>query len=392
MVAFSGEKCRKQGQRVGLWVLGGERLFMPTKPVIVAIFAIALLFGVVVSGCNRNRDNSVASAQSRRGAKQHELSSVRNVRPAEVLSASAYRPPVRRKRNPPPASRPQPNYQDYNRQQYADYGSPQYSFRQPSYTQAPAYQVAQAYEPLPEPVPVSQLNSGTASYVNADSYYAPAAYQTVPSVQQGGYNYGYSSPASAQPPAQYYGQAGRDDRYGHLPEYAYKPAAAAYVPPAARPQSPDLAMARARLARPQAAALPPPPVQTHQNAPQVQRDGNNAPRYNYNYNTAPVPPVDPRQFSAPLPELEPVRYQRVAQAQPSRAPRQVPQVPVMMAGGQGQQQAKAQGQQAKFGQLQPVGGFGGDAMEAERALAPIEQSAQGDQREWVSSAATAMYW
>ena len=50
--------------------------------------ASALVFGVMVSGCNR--DNRTAMNQPARGRRGN----VNSVRPAEVLSASAYRPPA----------------------------------------------------------------------------------------------------------------------------------------------------------------------------------------------------------------------------------------------------------------------------------------------------------
>lgn len=354
---------------------------MSTKSIIVAIFALALVFGVVASGCNRNRDNSVASAKTRRqSSKKHELSSVRNVRPAEVLSASAYRPPVRRKRQPPESPRRQPTmYNNYNNTN--GYYTAPYQQQQPAYSSA-SYQVAQAYEPLPEPVPVSQLNNtGTASFIDSGTSY----YTTTPA----SYNY-------AQP--EYYTNQTTNNRtntrYGDLPEYAYKPSRpdrAAYAPPppmVARPQSPDLAMARAHLS-----PLPVPQTQTYApSAPAAPVMQNNTGRYNYNL--TPVPPVEPSQFSAPLPELEPVRYQRVANTRTSHAPRQVPQVPVVAPGQGWQQQQQPQQQQAQFRQLQPVGGFGGDIAQAERtAFAPMEQTRQDTARDWVgNTAATSMYW
>ncbi len=58
---------------------------MTKKSVLLSIIAIAAGFGLLMSGCNRD-GNRVAS---------RPVNSRNQVRPAEVLSASAYRPPVR---------------------------------------------------------------------------------------------------------------------------------------------------------------------------------------------------------------------------------------------------------------------------------------------------------
>lgn len=358
---------------------------MPKKSVIVAILGVSLLIGAVVSGCNRNRGrDEFASAKSRRrgATRQNELSSVRNVRPAEVLSASAYRPPVRRQQDPSYRSR-QPGY---NSDPYT----------QPSYASAQR-RSARGYEPLPEPVPVSQLAVSPTSFGGDDvSYYnRNAPIQTAPAYSPAI----YSQPVAAQRPyyemytpqptytatqpvqvqeTRYQAPAARandpNNPYGHLPEYAYKPRQQSYSPPVpvsapvrVRPQSPDLAMARAGLDPVPA----PPPGGYSQRVPSVQpigAIGGGAPSGgygNYRYSGEAVPPVDPRQFPAPLPELEPVRYQRVANNAPES--RSVPQIPVLMSSRPQQQQ-----------QQQPA---------RQRALAPLDDSG-GD---WVSSAAVSMF-
>lgn len=79
-----------------------------------------------------------------------------------------------------------------------------------------------------------------------------------------------------------------------------------------------------------------------------------------------VPAVRPDQFSAPIPELEPIRYHRVANNPP---PTPVP-VPLMMSSGNNRAQQR-------------------DSREMQRALAPLSQPSSTGQ-DWVSSTTTAM--
>lgn len=140
------------------------------RKIILSIFAVAALFGLNISGCNRNRTQTVANRQARRD-------NSRTVRPAEVLSASAYRPPqhVYARTIPAPApaySEPAMAYrqQGQYQQQYQQYAQPQqvayhpqpqpvYQQPQPAYVQpaimAPQMAMAQGYiSPAPAPRPV----------------------------------------------------------------------------------------------------------------------------------------------------------------------------------------------------------------------------------------------
>lgn len=246
---------------------------MPSKKVILAILAIALAFGAVVSGCNRNRETRVAQAGkkrqtqtgnkrpssskntakrggSRRGresVREIELAQAPAVRPAEVLSAT-----VRRPRGP--SARPYPG-------QYQTQPIYQQNY-QPLPVYATSYDLAKVHEPLPEPIPVSQLYS----YSQPQPVYQPQPY-AAPAV--------YAAPAPA-------------------PE----PAWVAYP-------SPELAMASAVL-EPVSFAAP-----AYASQPAA--------------TTTFVPPIEPRMFQAPIPELDPVRYQRVAAGQAQ-------QIPVLMSG------------------------------------------------------------
>lgn len=356
---------------------------MPTKTVIVALLSTTLLVGAVVSGCKRNRDDGLASAQSRRRtSRQHEVSSVRNVRPAEVLSASAYRPPVRRRQDAPQSRQQRaPRYDQQGYNTYQQNYPNQVSYQQPARRQP-------AYEPLPEPIPVSHLSAAPAYQYAAMQ---PVNYAQPTYVAQTYNQPAYAQPAYAQQPTfaqpnyqqPVAGTPQRDDRYSHLPEYAYKPTRNG------RPENPDLAMARARLAPLQAnphnynrQPLPAPAVEAIQPMQPVQ-PYNNANPYNDNYNrtqapndfnyspdSAPVPGVVPSQFnSAPIPELEPVRYQRVAAAQP-RPKRRVPEITAL---------APIKPPQPR--QQQQVAAYitGREQAEVTRALAPINQAKQAPQ-------------
>ncbi len=227
---------------------------MPSKRVILAIIAVALAFGAVVSGCNRDSETRMAQAgrksqketakkswrramgeknrtdsraDRRRGADDIELAQAPAVRPAEVLAATVRRPQQRRG----PAERPQPMYQQ--------------NYQPLPVAIAMSQNLARVQEPLPEPIPVSQyMQTRTAPYYST-SQVAPAPQQVV-----------------------------------H--------------------PSPELAMARAALEPVSFAA----PVF----APRIQP-------------ISAVPPIEPQMFRAPIPELEPVRYQRVAA---TGQPRQIP--------------------------------------------------------------------
>lgn len=248
---------------------------MPNKRVILAIVAVALVFGVVVSGCNRNRDTRMTQAGTRRQAKEpknrkenrrerergRELAQAPAVRPAEVLASSVRRPQQRR-RSGAPMARP--------------VNMPAQSVYQQNYQPLPvvvatSYELARVHEPLPEPVPVSQLYPQTTysqPYYQAQTYSAPSY-----------------------------------DVYGATGVYS-DPAPVYSEPIQIIHPSPELAMARASLEPVPMAA----PAYVPQNQP-----------------ANIVPPIEPQMFRAPIPELEPVRYQRVA-AKQSR------QVPVLMSG------------------------------------------------------------
>lgn len=399
---------------------------MSTKSVIVAILAAAALFAVGVSGCKRNRDKSVATATPRRTqARRNELSSVRNVRPAEVLSASAYRPPVRR-RQVPPARGPEPRYyQPYN-QPYNQYQQYQYQ-QQPYPPHAPTYQVANTYstyeEPLPEPIPVSQLAS-----------YSGTGTTTVP--QYGGDIY---QPAATTTQTVATAEEAVDERYRHLPKYAYTPVrndqAARMNARTVRPQSADLATAQAHLN-----PLPQPvqPQATYGRVPSLQpmntvsNSGWNqgapadaAPRYNYNFNSndvynSEVPTLDPRQFEeAPIPELEPVRYQQrqgiANRQQAAPAPRQVPAIPTLVSDNRSANSLRPPSQRPQIDQRLDLPGHeqyqfrqtsaryraADQDAEVRRALAPLDSasaavppvaSAAAPQSDWVASTSASMLW
>lgn len=224
---------------------------------ILAIVGTALLFGVAISGCNRNRDTR-STASTRRPVKntkrqERDLAQAPTVRPAEVLAASVKRPQRRG-----PAG---PGAQPYQQRRQP---TMQHDYYQPLPVAAQTgYELARAYEPLPEPVPVASLyNQSGMSEVYTLSDTGVPMYQTE--------NY---APA-----------------YG-----AYTQPAPYYEPPRVVHPSPELAMARA--------TLPPPPSAGPIYAQPAQP-------------AAFVPPIEPQMFHAPIPELEPVRYQRVAQQQP----------------------------------------------------------------------------
>lgn len=270
---------------------------MPNRTVVLSILTAALLFGAAISGCNRNRDTCAAANAPRqeRRTKNRDVAYAgnRSVRPAEVLSASAYRPqrrPAARESLPyvaSPVSRPQPAYYT---QQYTTSGD-----------------LARVHEPLPEPVPVHEV---------FPNYPVAQTYQPAPYYSQ---------------PAQYYQQP--TPYYPQLVQMNHP--------------SPELAMAQANL---QPLPMPVPVTQMQPVQPVV------------------VPTVRPDQFGAPIPELEPIRYHRVAN-NPPPAPMPAP-VPVMMSSGSNR-------------------GRQGDSREMQRALAPLPPPG-GSSQEWVASPTTAM--
>ena len=298
---------------------------MGHKRVIIALLAAAALFGAAISGCNRNREPRVASAGKPRRQRQtrREVEDNAVVRPAEVLSASAHRnspePRTARRRN-----RPQPQY---------------YRDAQPN-----QFQQLAAYEPLPEPVPVSELyttQQPTTTYAYASEYSQPQAYQ----LQAGPY---YAS-AGAPPvynqtsvPTQSSATPYMSEPYTLQPsqtqpsyyEKVYDRQPVQIVHP-----TPELAMARAKLQGP---ALLIDQVMVAEDPVDV-----------------PLP--TPESFHVPIPELEPIRYTHAA------ANRRPAVVPIAAAPVQQQQSAPQQQQP----QLRQTGSN------------PVAQG-------WVSSPTTAM--
>lgn len=248
---------------------------MANKRIIAAVVGAALLVGAVVSGCNRNRDAS--AAKSRRPVKttpavMSELAQASIARPAEVLAASVRRPARSR---PAPAMRlarrraQASMYRDYYQQPYP-----------PAVLSPQSSAELARYEPLPEPVPVSELYRQD---VQRGAQYANAPYGGAQSGDA--YSYAFIRDArNAQPRA-----------------------------PAQINHSPELAMARAALTP---VAIPPP-------APAMPTMAETAARFS----NFVVPPIEPNLFAAPapIPELEPVRYQG-APPQTPRLPRLVPQI------------------------------------------------------------------
>lgn len=295
--------------------LSGEKgVRMPNKKVVLAALAAALLFGVVISGCNRNREPSVASAERRQRQQQRTRRDLDTgtTRPAEVLSASVRRTPQPRQT---------PDYQ---------YSQPTVKPTVHSYY-ANGVQMAQVYEPLPEPIPVEHLpayrQQQATYYASSGTYYA-----------DGGSSY------YAQQSQPYYAQPYQATSYAQT---SY------YEPIEVIHPSPELAMAKAQLQNPAVIT----PVYT-QPMPQTY---------------IPVPVVEARP--APIPELEPVRYQRVAQRQIYVEPPPPAPVPVMMSAAP-----------ARHGQQSLP------RNDTQRALAPLSsQSQQPVQSQgWVSSPTTAM--
>lgn len=176
---------------------------MPNKSVILTVAAVALAFGLVISGCKRDNRTAMKTTRGDSGRTQ-------STRPAEVLSASVYRPPVSQPYQAPAYEAPVMVAQV----------QPQYV--QPQYVQT---QYAQ-----PQPVQ-------TVQYTQAQ-YFAQAA--------QAGY--GQTQYAA----------------YATSPQLAYAQAVYAPTPVVMQPRvvqpAPDLVVAKASLP-----VLPPPP--SYQNVP-----------------------------------------------------------------------------------------------------------------------------
>ncbi len=276
---------------------------MRHKRILVAVAAAALLFGVGASGCNRNADTRVASASVRPSPSSAAASS----RPAEVLAASTHRAPTRRA----PIARPQ--YPALPAR--AEAAMPMVNGRQLA-----------RFEPLPEPVPVN--NAYASAYPAQQQYYgmpaypaqsgsayaaAPQAYQmqSGPAFASSGAAPVYNrtavpgqAPVLPVPPApEYVASSGfisepyvlvpsrtNPGFYDKVYDRPVAPRQPPY-PPVANP-APDLVMARAQLqgSAPLSDRVVFPQAQASQTPP----------------NTVPLP--TPRSYSAPIPELQPIRY------------------------------------------------------------------------------------
>lgn len=283
--------------------------------VVLSVLAAAMLFGVITSGCNRNRDvaDSRRSRQEKRDQTRKQskkakksnrydddsrLVSMRDSGPrlAEVLASTVRRSP---NRNAPRAPARGPAFaQPISANEFARPG----------------------YEPLPEPIPV-QANAGYPYYQDP----RPATYQPEPNP------YGVLLPQ--------YGFTDAVVPYDGIlePGYAAPTYVSAYQPAPAAVMNPQLAAAQAALEPAPAAYIPSADVED-----------------------LVVPVINVQQFSAPIPELEPVRYQRIATPEPAPLPK-----PLMMGGNTVRQR------------------------DVERALAPLAPPAQAS-REWVPSPTTAM--
>ncbi len=302
--------------------------------VILALLAAAVLVGVISSGCNRKkeRDPALAQARQKNSGRKGARKSMVNSRPAEVLSASTQRNS--------PRSRPAANrYHNFEpippiTQSAAYYASSTpaprvettYAMASPSYPARSFASAAPAYEPLPEPVPVSQLQS-VAAYDLQNSYgpslasavytqpdYSPPLYQTsayeTSSYQPVSYQTASYVPVIQPEPVHNFAQSYPASDY-------FPPLGPVYDPPVQiqviNHPTPELALARAVLDTAPVATqyITPPPL------PEV------------HIPTA-YPPVlpEPQNYypPAPIPDLEPVRYQRAAVTQPA-----IPELtPVMM--------------------------------------------------------------
>ncbi|MDR1745451.1 MAG: hypothetical protein LBS30_06835, partial [Planctomycetota bacterium] len=145
--------------------------------------------------------------------------------------------------------------------------------------------------------------------------------------------------------------------YDQRDAYAYAQPAREHQPAHSAPivhHSPELAMARAALA-----SAP---------APASARSGGFV-----------VPPIEPHLFSAPIPELDPVRYQRVA-AQPQ-------QILPLLSDMNAPPAPRAETRQRQA--INAVSAVAPANSDARRALEPLGQPVQAAQG-WTPSPATAM--
>lgn len=245
--------------------------------VVLTVLAAAMLFGVAISGCNRNRNNQYSANNSGQQINDRRDPS-RHARPAEVLAVTVHRSAARR---PAAASIPP-----------LEQTTPYYAITQPTYVSRSSYpQYAEnvyvrssnlsQYEPLPEPVPVESLRT----YQPAVETYSPSAGSYGGGHQEA---YEYVQPTHYTEPAPY---AQPHQVYQAPPQlHAAAPA------PSAKPVllSPELALAKAAMEPVAPAPMVPVPHTSATSAP------------------AGVPQA---HQPAPLPELEPVRYRRAMDSQ-----------------------------------------------------------------------------
>lgn len=124
---------------------------MPNRSVIFTILLAAIVFGALIAGCNngkrdkRGRRDGGKRADAGQIRDDRTMAQARTVRPAEVLSASAYRP--------------QPQVEPQLQRQYVV---------------GPA-----VVEPLPEPIVLAHVPSQPvpATYMAPATYAAPATYE-----------------------------------------------------------------------------------------------------------------------------------------------------------------------------------------------------------------------
>ena len=319
---------------------------MGHKRVIIALLAAAALFGAAISGCNRNREPRVASAgkprQQRQSRREVEDNAV--VRPAEVLSASAQRTSSAQ-RTARRQNRPQPQY-------YRD-------------AQPDQFQQLAAYEPLPEPIPVSELyktQQPTTTYAYASEPTQPQAYQ----LQTGPYYASAGSPPvynqTSVPAQTHYAQASYQPSPYMSEPYTLQPSQTqpAYYekvydrqPVQVVHPTPELAMARAKLQGPalliDQVIIAEEPID--------------------------VPLPTPESFHVPIPELEPMRYTRA-----SNNRRPVAVAPIQQQQPAPQQQQRQPG---SYGWAQYTANAGTATQEAQKSPNQVDQG-------WVSSPTTAM--
>lgn len=319
--------------------------------VILALLAAALLVGLVASGCNRKRDRDPSLAQAKSKNSKRNASRKINAsgsRPAEVLAASTHRANNRSRQTVnrfaefgpiPPITQ--------SASHYAASPAPApvqttYAMAAPSLPTVALAQAAPGYEPLPEPIPLSQLPGVQMSaatpynYNFANAYAAPAA------------------PAAYAPPGEYgpapyqtaaYSSASQPNLA--LPTAVYQTQTALYEPAAYQPASGFAASsgyATGDYLQPNGIYDPPVPIQVIHPTPDLALARAvlaTAPNTDVYIAPPPLPEVyvpstysqpyqAPQNFCppAPIPELEPVRYQRAAINIPD-----VPELtPIMMSG------------------------------------------------------------